>query len=264
MVDLSAHFEDPDGDALVYTATVSVPAVVETAVAGGELTVAARALGEAVVTVTALDAGGLTAEQGFTVTVPNRPPEATDAIPPAEMYVRDSLMVDLSAHFEDRDGDSLAYAADVSVPTVAEATVAGGELAVAGLAPGRAVVTVTARDPGALTAEQSFPLSILSRAGHLRVDFQHDTPDLGGLAVRIEASAIDSLQVAAGLSAYSAAIDGGVSVVLLGPIPLSGTLFSFWTDDATAVDDTTVRATEGVATTYEPRSLDGSSITVRR
>ena len=32
--------------------------------------------------VTARDVGGLTAEQSFTVTVPNRPPEATDAIRP--------------------------------------------------------------------------------------------------------------------------------------------------------------------------------------
>ena len=68
-VDLAGHFEDPDGDALWYEAGTSAPAAAGVAVAGGVLTVTALALGEATVTVTAHDPGGLAANQEFMVTV---------------------------------------------------------------------------------------------------------------------------------------------------------------------------------------------------
>ena len=68
-VDLAGHFEDPDGDALWYEAGTSAPAAAGVAVAGGVLTVTALALGEAAVTVTAHDPGGLAANQEFMVTV---------------------------------------------------------------------------------------------------------------------------------------------------------------------------------------------------
>ena len=263
-VDLSAHFEDPDGDALVYTAEVSAPGVAEFTVTGSELTVAALAQGEAVVTVTAQDAGGLSAEQSFTVEVPNRSPVVTAELPAAELYVGESVTVDLSAHFEDPDGDALVYTAEVSAPGVAEFTVTGSELTVAALAQGEAVVTVTAQDAGGLSAEQGFAANVQPRAGYLHVEFQHGTTDMGALAVEVAGPAVDSVRVAPGLSVYSTATEEGLRLVLLGPIPLSGTLFSFWTDDVTLIDEYTVHAIEAVATSYEPRSLDGSSITVRR
>ena len=142
-------------------------------VSGNVVTVFALAEGSATVVVTVRDAGGLAAQRDFTVTVPNRPSETTDAIPLAKMYVGGGMMVDLSIHLGDPDGDALVYTADVSVLTVAEATVADGELGVARL-------TITARDPGALTAEQRFPLSILSQAGHLHVDSRMTRPTWAG------------------------------------------------------------------------------------
>ena len=68
-VDLAGHFRDPDGDALRYEAATSAPAAAGVAVAGGVLTVTALAFGEAEVTVTAHDPGGLAAGQEFMVTV---------------------------------------------------------------------------------------------------------------------------------------------------------------------------------------------------
>ena len=62
-MELEPHFEDPDGDVLTYRAESSDVAVVTAAVAGAVLTVTPIGPGTAVVTVTAEDPDGLSAEQ---------------------------------------------------------------------------------------------------------------------------------------------------------------------------------------------------------
>ena len=69
VVDASAHFSDPDGDALAYEASSAAPSVVSIAVSGAELRLTGVSLGAAEVTVTARDQQGLAASQSFTVTV---------------------------------------------------------------------------------------------------------------------------------------------------------------------------------------------------
>ena len=69
-VGLGEYFRDPDGDALSYVVVSSSPSVAAASVSGaGRLSVAPREIGAAVVTVTATDAGGLTATQQASVTV---------------------------------------------------------------------------------------------------------------------------------------------------------------------------------------------------
>ena len=69
-VGLGEYFRDPDGDALSYVVVSSSPDVAAASVSGaGRLSVAPREIGAAVVTVTATDAGGLTATQQASVTV---------------------------------------------------------------------------------------------------------------------------------------------------------------------------------------------------
>ena len=77
-VDASRYFTEPDGEALVYTAMSSNPVVATVAVADRILTVTAVATGNAMVTVTARDPGGLAASQDFAVTVPHPPERLTD------------------------------------------------------------------------------------------------------------------------------------------------------------------------------------------
>ena len=76
-------FRDPDGDPLAYHAEApdSTVAALDLVPADGLLIVTATSQGETVVTVTATDDEGLAASQSFSVTVPNRSPEAADAIP---------------------------------------------------------------------------------------------------------------------------------------------------------------------------------------
>ena len=105
-LDLGPHFRDPDGDVLTYTAETTHSDVARPVVAGALLSIEAGARGEATVTVTATDPGGLSASQSFTVTVPNRAPTVTAPIPDQTIQSGQPNTVDLAAHFDDPDGDA--------------------------------------------------------------------------------------------------------------------------------------------------------------
>lgn len=68
-VDVEPFFEDPDGDVLTYEAGTSQSAVATVSIAGSKLTIAPVSEGQATVTVTARDPGGLAAIQSVNVTV---------------------------------------------------------------------------------------------------------------------------------------------------------------------------------------------------
>ena len=163
-LELSPHFSDPDGDSLTYTAETTDIDVARPVVAGALLSIEAGARGEATVTVTATDPGGLSASQSFTVTVPNRAPTVTTPIP--EQTIRSSRpgTIDLSDHFADPDGDPLTYAARAISSTVVGVAVQGARVTLRARAKGTTRVSVTATDPGGLTAEQSFAVHVANQA----------------------------------------------------------------------------------------------------
>ena len=163
-VDASEYFSDPDGDALSYEAESSDGAVATVSVSGSVVTVVGTAKGAASVTVTASDPGGLSAGQSFAVTVPNRAPVALASIPALEVGVGEALAVDASEYFSDPDGDPLGYEVDSSDGSVARVSLSGSVVTVEGVAKGAASVTVTASDPGGLSAEQSFTVTVPNRA----------------------------------------------------------------------------------------------------
>ena len=163
LLDLSAYFNDPDGDNLSFAAASSDSTVATTSVSGSTATVMALARGTASVTVTATDPDGLAASQSFAVTVPNRAPLVSDSIQARELPVGDSLLLDLTAYFSDPDGDSLSFATASSDSTVAAPSVSGGAGMVVALAPGVATITVTASDPGGLSASQPFAVTTVAR-----------------------------------------------------------------------------------------------------
>ena len=84
----------------------------------------------------------------------NRPPRAL-GIADVELDVGETAEVDLDDAFEDRDGDALRYSAAVDGNAV-EAWVSGATLRLRGRRAGEATVTVTATDPGGLSASASF------------------------------------------------------------------------------------------------------------
>ena len=177
-VDVSGNFSDPDGDALSYTATTSDAAVATASVSAGAVTVGGVSRGTTSVTVTATDPGGLSATQAFTVTVPNRAPVAGESIEDIELFVGQEALVDVSGNFSDPDGDTLSYTATTSDPGVAMVSVSGSAVLVSGVSEGRADVSVTATDPGGLSATQAFTVTARS-ADRRALELLYDELDGG-------------------------------------------------------------------------------------
>ena len=163
-VDVSSNFNDPDGDSLTYEAVSSDPATAGVAVFGDTVAISGVARGQATITVTASDQGGLTATQVFQVVVPNRAPVVASAIPGQTVHSGEMVGVDISSYFSDPDGDSLSYEAVSSDPATAGVAVYGDTVAISGVARGEATITVTATDPGGLTATQVFQVVVPNRA----------------------------------------------------------------------------------------------------
>ncbi len=220
-VDLSARFSDPDGDALVFAAASSNEGTVAVTVDGGAATVAGVGQGEATVTATASDPGGLSAELAFVVAVPNQAPVAGAPIPERSVFVGESISVDLSAHFSDPDGDALTYAAASSNEGTVAVTVAGGVATVAGIGQGEATLTVAASDPGGLSAELVFAATVPNRAPIAAAPIPEQSVFVGE-SISVDLSAHfsdpdgDGLVYAAASSdeeTVAVTVDGGVAIV---------------------------------------------------
>ncbi|MXX68124.1 MAG: hypothetical protein F4Y74_04105 [Gemmatimonadales bacterium] len=94
-----------------------------------------------------------------------------------------TVMIDVSASFSDPDGDALSHTAATSNAEVATVAVSGTELSVTGVAQGAAAVTVTASDPGGLSATQSFAVEVAEPAPMIVIV----TPDTATLTAIDEA-----------------------------------------------------------------------------
>lgn len=160
--DVASNFNDPDGDALTYSAATSDGGVATATVSGSVVTTTGVAAGTATITITARDPGGLTATQTMAVNVQatNSPPTVTGTIDDQTLSVGDSVTIDVAASFSDPDGDELAFAAASSDTAVATASVSGSMVSVMAVAAGSATVTVTATDTGGLAAEVGFTVTV--------------------------------------------------------------------------------------------------------
>ncbi len=196
----------------------------------------------------------------------NRPPVATGTIPAANIFVDDTVTVDVSAYFSDPDGDRLSYDATVSPGTVASVSVAGSVVTIVGAARGLGTVTVTARDPGGLSAQRQMGLNVDDRFGYVNVDIQDGQSDWGAVVLAVVGPAFDSLQAAPDLAVYHvpAQSGGGLNVFVAGEIPQSGTLFRFWTEDRGRIGEYGGRVLQAAARSYEQRDPGSVGITVQR
>ena len=161
-VDVSGNFKDPNDDELTYAATSSDEAIATVSTSGAVVTIMGIAPGTATVTVTASDAGMLSASQEFGVTVEaaNQAPVAEGTIDDQSMVVGDEATLDVAASFRDPDGDELTFTANSSDTTVATVSPDGATVTVVAVASGNATVTVTATDPGGLSASQEFGVTV--------------------------------------------------------------------------------------------------------
>ena len=181
-VTASSYFTDPDGDALTYSASSSSASVATVSVSGSTVTVTAQAAGTTNITVTATDTGSLSAKQTFSVTVTTAPTPPLTPTPPTPPPTKNrspetkgsisrqplarngvSITVNAASRFSDPDGDTLSYASASSDTSVATASISGSIVTLAPVANGAATITVTATDPGKLSATQTFTATVSHR-----------------------------------------------------------------------------------------------------
>lgn len=164
VVDLSPFFHNPYGDVLECLAKPAKDHVT-VSMSGGEATIAGASVGDTFVLVTASGSGGRVA-MPVRVVRRNRAPEAVGIIPPQAVTAgRTSASVDLSSCFRDPDDDRLEYSVATSDDSVVTASVSGDDVTVHGVTAGEATVTVTARDPEGLEAQQSFAVTVWDEDG---------------------------------------------------------------------------------------------------
>ena len=173
LLDVSLSFRDPDGDELSYTGASDNEDVAAATVSGDTLTLVGRVAGSATVTVTATDPSNLTAtlSAGVTVVAVNAAPQPVDAISAQSLSAGHTATLHLSNYFRDPDGDELSYTASSGDEDVVTATVAGSTLTLVGVRAGTSTVTVTAADPQGLAATQSAAVTVTTRTGGFRDDF---------------------------------------------------------------------------------------------
>ena len=160
---VAACFNDANGDMLSYTAASSNPGVATASISGTSITVTGVSPGNTTVTVTARDPDGLQGQQSFAVMVPNRGPQPRGTVPNVMVPVGRTATVEASQYFSEPDGESLTYAASASDAGVASVSVAGSTITATAEAKGSTTLTITASDPGGLTATQSFRFTVPNR-----------------------------------------------------------------------------------------------------
>ena len=189
-------FSDPDGESLTYSAstTDTVPVDVNMVQNGTVLSVTPKAAGSVVITITATDAGGLSATQSFNLRVigPNRAPETEGTIPDSALEIGGSAAdVDVSSYFTDPNSDTLTYTAASSDTSIATVSVSSATVTTTAVGEGTATITVTATDTGDLTATQTFSVTVThpNRAPAAVGTIADQSPTIDGNAATVDVSA---------------------------------------------------------------------------
>ena len=253
-VDVSANFSDPDEDELTYGATSSDEAVATVSTSGAVVTVMGVAPGSATVTVTASDAGMLSAslEFGVTVTPPPVPPEIVDTIPTHDMIVDSMVVLDVAAYFEQEDSD-LTYSATTSDEAVAVASVDGNRVTTTGTGAVEDSISVAMLS---VTATNEDGLSVTQDSIMVRVH-QEEYGSLPGITVREDGVLLAELAAGAPPLALSFCLQVDV-------IQVAGQTFGvIWSEWQRAVGSGWVVAqdnneTHRAGTTYNPSNPGGS------
>ena len=165
-VSLAGVFTDADRDTLTIIASSSNDGVATATVNGQSLTVSAKQVGTATITVTAVDGRGGSVSDAFSVTVvpkPNNAPTVASALGDLSgLREGDARQVSLAGVFTDADGDTLTLSASSSNDGVAAATVNGQNLTVSAKQAGTATITVTAADGRGGSVSDAFDVTVVA------------------------------------------------------------------------------------------------------
>ncbi|MCY3594322.1 MAG: tandem-95 repeat protein [Bacteroidetes bacterium] len=167
-VDVLANDMDPDGDRLQVTTVSAASNGTAYRAADGGVTYmpAVNWHGVDIFTYVVSDGEGLTATATVQVTVQpvNDAPVAIGAIPDQMLDEGGPAVdIDLSLFFGDEDGDMLTYSVQTSDSEIVKVATTGTRLTLTPGLYGSATVTVTAEDPGGLTATQTLRVGVSDR-----------------------------------------------------------------------------------------------------
>lgn len=203
-------------------------------------------------------------DSGTEPTDDNQAPIASGSIPAQTVSAGEVVSLDLASYFTDPDGDVLTYSATTSAPAVASPTVSGSTLTIAGVSDGSATVTVTATDPGGLTATQSvsvtverpntapissgtIPAQVIEANGEVSVNLVEYFTDPDGDALTFAASSsntgVATTQIAGSLLTVAGVAPGDATVT------------------TTATDPGGLSAEQTVMVTVEEASMDRQILT---
>ena len=162
-IDISETFMDPDHGALAITAMSSDGEVVDASVANTTLTLDGTGLGNATVTLTAMDPDGGSVSTTFAVTIENIDPVVAMSVPDQTTTRIQDLSIDISGVFSDEDAtNGLTITAIVADGSVVSATVADHMLAISGLSVGDTTITLRATDMDGAMVETTFKVDIMN------------------------------------------------------------------------------------------------------
>ncbi len=175
LIFLNNYFEDPNGDALRYEATLSND-LVRRLLSGDRLTLdTQRERGTVTVTVTAIDPAGARLTDEFDLTVTNRGPKIVDGPP---LYVRPGSRMTIVpiSHIADPDGDTLTYTGTSSNSNLVEVVSEGESLTLEISESANAPVTVAiSGSDEASTVETTITVTPYEPTEILREDFDSES-----------------------------------------------------------------------------------------
>lgn len=200
----AAYFTDPDQDSLTYSADSSNPDTVSVQMNNNTVEFKGQALGRSTITVTARDPDGLTATQSFRVTVadlPNRAPRLVSGIEDINgANVGNGYFAPLLAVFNDPDGDPLEYTTANTSSAVASVATRNDSIFVRALSVGSTTISVTATDPGGLSASDSFDVTVVAARFNIQLGFTNSVTEPTKDIVRAAAGWWESILQATELS----------------------------------------------------------------
>ncbi len=119
-------------------------------------------VGTVTITVIATDDIGQAARTTFEMVIEpaNDPPTLSGTLDDQVVTIGTPSIISVAAAFSDPDGDDLSYTATSSDTAIATVAMSGADLTTTGVSAGSATITVTATDPGGLSASGTFNVDV--------------------------------------------------------------------------------------------------------